>query len=78
MIGVEREDSRRISGSVRMRLGGGTLPFLHKVWDICAKDLRAELRGREVFSTMTSFSVLAVLIFGLAFDLRALAQAGQH
>ncbi len=70
MIGVEREDSRRISGSVRMRLGGGTLPFLHKVWDICAKDLRAELRGREVFSTMTSFSVLAVLIFGLAFDLR--------
>ena len=34
------------------------------------KDLRAELRGREVFSTMTMFSVLAVIIFGMAFDLR--------
>ncbi len=38
---------------VVMRTGGGLTPFLRKVWAIAAKDLRAELRGREVFSTMT-------------------------
>ncbi|MCB0056199.1 MAG: heme exporter protein CcmB [Caldilineaceae bacterium] len=70
MIGVERDETKLIARPVSMRLGGGMLAFLRKVWAVCAKDLRAELRGREVFSTMTSFSVLAVLTFGLAFDLR--------
>jgi heme exporter protein B len=56
--------------AVRMRTGGGLLSFLNKVWAVAAKDLRAELHGREVFSTMTVFSGLAVLIFGMAFDLR--------
>jgi heme exporter protein B len=55
---------------VQMRTGGGLLSFLRKVWAVAAKDLRAELHGREVFSTMTVFSGLAVLIFGMAFDLR--------
>ncbi|MBK8046978.1 MAG: heme exporter protein CcmB [Anaerolineales bacterium] len=55
---------------VQMRAGGGLASFLRKVWAVAAKDLRAELRGREVFSSMTVFSVLAVLIFGMAFDLR--------
>jgi heme exporter protein B len=55
---------------VVMRTGGGMAPFLRKVWAIAAKDLRAEVRGREVFATMTVFSVLAVIIFGMAFDLR--------
>ena len=55
---------------VAMRLGGGTTAYLRKVGAICVKDLRAELRGREVLSTMTAFSVLAVLIFGMGFDLR--------
>jgi heme exporter protein B len=55
---------------VQMRTGGGFGAFLRKVWAVAAKDLRAELRGREVFSTMTVFSVLAVIIFGMAFDLR--------
>jgi len=56
--------------SVAMRTGGGAAAFLGKVAAIALKDLRAELRGREVFSTMTMFSVLAVIIFGMAFDLR--------
>ena len=56
--------------TVAMRAGGGLSAYLRKVWAIAAKDLRAELRGREVFSTMTVFGVLAVIIFGMAFDLR--------
>lgn len=55
---------------VAMRTGGGLPAFLRKVWAVASKDLRAELYGREVFSTMTVFSGLAVLIFGMAFDLR--------
>jgi ABC-type transport system involved in cytochrome c biogenesis permease component len=55
---------------VVMQLGGGVTAYLRKVGAICAKELRAELRGREVLSTMTAFSVLAVLIFGMGFDLR--------
>jgi heme exporter protein B len=55
---------------VVMRLGGGLLAYLRKIGAVFAKDVRAELRGREVFSTMTAFSVLAVLIFGMGFDLR--------
>jgi heme exporter protein B len=53
-----------------MRVGGGLLPYLRKIGAVFAKDVRAEWRGREVFSTMTSFSMLAVLIFGMGFDLR--------
>ncbi len=56
--------------AVQMRTGGGFAAYMRKVWAVAAKDLRAELRGREVFSTMTVFSGLAVLIFGMAFDLR--------
>lgn len=56
--------------TVAMRTDGGIGSFWRKVWAIAAKDLRAELYGREVFSTMTVFSGLAVLIFGMAFDLR--------
>lgn len=55
---------------VTMRTGGGFAAFLAKVWAVAIKDLRAELQGREVLSTMMVFSVLAVLIFGMAFDLR--------
>jgi heme exporter protein B len=53
-----------------MRTGGGLAAYLHKVWAIAAKDLRAELRAKESLSVMVAFSLLAVLIFGLAFDLR--------
>jgi heme exporter protein B len=50
--------------------GGGPLAYWRKVWAVAQKDLRAELRAKEVFSTMAAFSVLAVVVFGLAFDLR--------
>lgn len=55
---------------ITMRLDGGLLAYLSKVVAVFAKDVRTELRSREVFSTMTAFGVLAVLIFGMAFDLR--------
>lgn len=41
-----------------------------KVWLIMAKDLRIELRAKEIIGVMMAFSVLAVIIFGMAFDLR--------
>lgn len=44
--------------------------FLRKVWWIALKDLRTEFRTREIFSTMVAFSALAVVVMGLAFDLR--------
>ncbi len=55
---------------VAMRTDGGFVAYLHKVWAIAAKDLRTEWRAKEVFTTMATFSVLAVVIFGMAFDLR--------
>ena len=55
---------------VQMRTGGGLAAYLRKVRAIAAKDLRAELRAKETLSVMIAYSLLAVLIFGLAFDLR--------
>ncbi|MFN3332865.1 MAG: heme exporter protein CcmB [Caldilinea sp.] len=55
---------------VTMQRGGGALTYLRKIGAVFVKDVRAEWRGREIFSTMTAFSVLAVLVFGMAFDLR--------
>ncbi|MCB0115747.1 MAG: heme exporter protein CcmB [Caldilineaceae bacterium] len=55
---------------VAMRTGGGVSAFLRKVWAIFLKEVRAEIRGKEVFSTMIVFGLLGALIFGMAFDLR--------
>lgn len=44
--------------------------FFRKVWIIAAKDLRIELRAKEIIGVMAAFSILAVIIFGMAFDLR--------
>ncbi len=55
---------------VAMRTGGGVMAYLRKVGAVTTKELRAELRAKESFSTMVAFGLLAVLIFGLAFDLR--------
>lgn len=55
---------------VQMRTEGGAAAYLAKVWAIAAKDLRAELRAKEIIGVMATFSVLAVVIFGMAFDLR--------
>lgn len=56
--------------AVQMRTGGGPAAYLRKVWAITNKEVRAELRAKESLSIMLTFSLLAVLIFGLAFDLR--------
>lgn len=52
------------------RRPGGVAAYWRKVWLIAAKDLRAELRAKEILGVMAAFCVLAVVIFGLAFDLR--------
>ena len=50
--------------------------FARKVWAIVAKDIAAELHTREMVSAMLVFSVLSLLIFSLALDLRgAVARA---
>jgi heme exporter protein B len=52
------------------------LRFLAKVWAIVVKDVAAELHTREMISAMLVFSVLSLLIFSFALDLRgAVAQA---
>ena len=47
------------------------MPYLRKIAAIIAKDIVAELRTREMFSSMAVFSLLVILIFNFAFDLRA-------
>jgi heme exporter protein B len=47
------------------------MPYLRKVFAIVAKDVVAELRTREMLSSMFVFSLLVILIFNFAFDLRA-------
>jgi len=51
------------------------MPYLRKVLAIVAKDIAAELRTREMLSSMFVFSLLVILIFNFAFDLRADNQA---
>lgn len=55
---------------VTMRTEAGRRSFFRKVWLIAAKDLRIELRAKEILGVMAAFSILAVIIFGMAFDLR--------
>ncbi len=47
------------------------MSYLRKVFAIVAKDVAAELRTREMLSSMFVFSLLVILIFNFAFDLRA-------
>jgi heme exporter protein B len=44
--------------------------YWRKVWAIVTKDIMAELHTREMVSAMLIFSVLAMLIFSFALDLR--------
>jgi heme exporter protein B len=55
---------------VDMRIERGAATYLRKVWAIFVKEIRAEVRAKEVFSTMVIFGLLAAIIFGMAFDLR--------
>lgn len=49
---------------------GGLSAYLRKVWVVAQKDLRIELRAKEILGAMAAFALLAAFIFGLAFDLR--------
>lgn len=48
--------------------------FFTVVWAIVRKDLRSELRSRELLSTMVLFSLLSVLIFSFALELDRIAR----
>jgi heme exporter protein B len=50
---------------------GGVGSYLRKVLAIVAKDVATELRTKEMVSAMFVFSLLVILIFNFAFDLRA-------
>lgn len=47
------------------------MTYLRKVFAIVWKDVTAELRTKDIFSSMFVFALLAVVIFQFAFDLRA-------
>jgi heme exporter protein B len=47
------------------------MSYLRKVLAIVWKDVRAELRAKDILSSMVVFAFLSVLIFQFAFDLRA-------
>ncbi len=52
------------------------MSYLRKVWAIVSKDIAAEFHTREMISAMLVFSVLVLLVFSFALDLRgALARA---
>ncbi len=44
-------------------------PFWRTAWAIMSKDLRAELRSRELVSAMLLFTLLAIMIFSFALEL---------
>lgn len=67
---VSGEAEPRPMMPVQMRVGGGFAAYWRKVWAITVKDLRAEWRAKESLIVMIAFSLLAILVFGLAFDLR--------
>ena len=52
-----------------------TTPFLECVLAIIAKDLRAEIRSRELLSVMALFALLSVLVFSFALELDREARA---
>lgn len=49
-------------------------PFIRTVLTIVRKDLRAELRSRELLSTMGLFALLSILIFSFALELDRIAR----
>ena len=52
-------------------ISGGFTGYARKVLAIVGKDVAAELRTKEMVSAMFVFSLLIILIFNFAFDLRA-------
>lgn len=58
-----------------MNRGGFSTPYWRVVGAVLWKDLRAELRGRELVTSMLLFAAISVLIFSFALELDAQAQA---
>ena len=52
-----------------------TTPFLKCVLAIVAKDLRTEMRSRELLSVMALFALLSILVFSFALELDRAARA---
>lgn len=52
-----------------------TTPYLQCVLAIIAKDVRAEMRSRELVSVMALFALLSVLVFSFALELDRAARA---
>ncbi len=67
---TEGSESTSALAPTTAQTGGGLAAYMRKVWAITAKDLQSEVRAKESLATMIAFSVLAVIVFGLAFDLR--------
>ncbi|RUA18265.1 MAG: cytochrome C biogenesis protein [Clostridia bacterium] len=44
--------------------------YLQVVWAVFSKDIRIELRTKDIFTSMAVFAVLAVMMFNFAFELR--------
>lgn len=44
--------------------------YLQVVWAVFTKDIRIELRTKDIFTSMAVFAVLAVMMFNFAFELR--------
>lgn len=60
----------RTAGVETTNQSNSMISFWRKVFAITKKDLLAEMRAKETLGTMIAYSVLAVVVFGLAFDLR--------
>lgn len=44
--------------------------YLQVIWAVFTKDIRIELRTKDIFTSMAVFAVLAVMMFNFAFELR--------
>ncbi len=49
-------------------------PFFQAVWAIVRKDLRTELRSRELVGSMVLFTLLSIMIFSFALELDRIAR----
>lgn len=67
---TERSEQLR-PAVARPASNSGAGAYLRKVLAVVAKDVAAELRTREMMFSMFIFSLLVILIFNFAFDLRA-------
>ncbi|MGE5124291.1 MAG: heme exporter protein CcmB [Acidobacteriaceae bacterium] len=61
--------------AIRRRPSAGVGQFFHSLSAIIWKDLAAELRSRELLSSMLVFGLLVILIFNFALELDAQARA---